>query len=80
MDWNIFTIWYGSIGWIIVDSFIFAFAEAVLLVLALRAYYALRRRDGAALRIDKANSRDHSSDAFLLRYLNTCSNLILKIL
>jgi hypothetical protein len=36
MDWNIFTIWYGSIGWIIVDSFIFAFAEAVLLVLALR--------------------------------------------
>jgi len=35
ITWNIFSIWYGTIGWIIVDSFVFAFGQIVLLLLAL---------------------------------------------
>lgn len=34
-NWTMFTIWYGAIGWIIVDSFVFALGQAVLLLLAL---------------------------------------------
>lgn len=36
MGWSAFSAWYGTIGWIIVDGFVFAFGQAVLLALALR--------------------------------------------
>ncbi|KAJ5082049.1 hypothetical protein N7532_011092 [Penicillium argentinense] len=36
MNWNTFTIWYGSIGWVKVNRFIFAIGQAILLALALR--------------------------------------------
>lgn len=36
MSWNLFIIWYGSIGWVIVGSFIFAIGQGMLLALALR--------------------------------------------
>lgn len=35
VNWNIFSVWYGAIGWVIVNSFVFALGQAVLLVLAL---------------------------------------------
>jgi hypothetical protein len=34
-DWNTFTMWYGIVGFIIVDSFVFGLGQAVLLLLAL---------------------------------------------
>jgi hypothetical protein len=34
-DWNTFTFWYGMVGFIIVDSLVFAVGQAVLLLLAL---------------------------------------------
>lgn len=34
-NWNTFTVWYGAVGFIIVNSFIFALGQAVLLLLAL---------------------------------------------
>jgi hypothetical protein len=34
-NWNTFTVWYGAVGFIIVDSFAFALGQAVLLLLAL---------------------------------------------
>jgi hypothetical protein len=34
-DWNTFTVWYGAVGFIIIDSFVFALGQAVLLLLAL---------------------------------------------
>jgi hypothetical protein len=34
-NWNTFTVWYGAVGFIIVDSFVFALGQAVLLLLAL---------------------------------------------
>lgn len=35
VNWNIISAWYGMIGWVIVNSFVFALGQAVLLVLAL---------------------------------------------
>jgi hypothetical protein len=35
LNWATFSIWYGAIGWIIIDSFVFALGQAVLLLLAL---------------------------------------------
>ncbi|KAJ5951188.1 uncharacterized protein N7479_009601 [Penicillium vulpinum] len=35
LNWTAFSVWYGAIGWIIIDSFIFALGQAVLLLLAL---------------------------------------------
>ncbi|GFF25739.1 hypothetical protein IFM46972_01525 [Aspergillus udagawae] len=34
-DWNTFTVWYGTVGFIIFDSFVFALGQTVLLLLAL---------------------------------------------
>ncbi|KAH2721896.1 hypothetical protein KXW77_009639 [Aspergillus fumigatus] len=34
-NWNTFTVWYGAVGFIIIDSFAFALGQAVLLLLAL---------------------------------------------
>ncbi|KAF4220312.1 hypothetical protein CNMCM8980_007811 [Aspergillus fumigatiaffinis] len=34
-NWSTFTVWYGAVGFIIVDSFVFALGQAVLLLLAL---------------------------------------------
>ena len=36
MGWGAFSAWYGTIGWIIIDSLGFAFGQAVLLALSLR--------------------------------------------
>jgi len=36
VNWNTFSNWYGSIGWVIVNSFIFAIGQVILLILALR--------------------------------------------
>lgn len=38
VNWNIFSVWYGTIGWVIVNSFVFALGQAVLLVLVLRRW------------------------------------------
>jgi hypothetical protein len=35
LNCNVFFGWYATIGWIIVDSFVFSLGQAVLLVLAL---------------------------------------------
>ncbi|KAJ6142728.1 hypothetical protein N7471_002181, partial [Penicillium samsonianum] len=35
-NWNTFSIWYGAIGWVIVDNFIFAVGQAALFVMAMR--------------------------------------------
>ncbi|OOQ83240.1 hypothetical protein PEBR_36119 [Penicillium brasilianum] len=34
-NWRSFSVWYGVIGWIIVDNFVFALGQAVLLALGL---------------------------------------------
>ncbi|KAJ5904642.1 uncharacterized protein N7473_001558 [Penicillium subrubescens] len=34
-SWRSFSVWYGVIGWIIVDNFVFALGQAVLLALGL---------------------------------------------
>ncbi|KAJ6016853.1 hypothetical protein N7451_000232 [Penicillium sp. IBT 35674x] len=36
LSWRSSFIWYGVIGWIIVDNFVFALGQAVLLALGLR--------------------------------------------
>lgn len=36
IGWSAFSAWYGTIGWIIIDNLVFAFGQAVLLMLALR--------------------------------------------
>ncbi|KAJ5890070.1 hypothetical protein N7504_010880 [Penicillium tannophilum] len=35
LNWNIFSAWYSAIGWIIVDNFVFALGQIVLLLWAL---------------------------------------------
>lgn len=35
LNWKIFSVWYGALGWIIIDNFVFALEQAVLLLLAL---------------------------------------------
>lgn len=44
MNWNTFTVWYGTIGWVIVNSFIFAIGQAILLILALRRQSSNKRQ------------------------------------
>ncbi|PYI12925.1 hypothetical protein BO99DRAFT_397778 [Aspergillus violaceofuscus CBS 115571] len=34
-SWRTFSVWYGVVGWIIVDNFVFALGQAVLLALGL---------------------------------------------
>jgi hypothetical protein len=34
LRWANFSAWYGAIGWIIIDSFVFALGQAVLFILA----------------------------------------------
>lgn len=35
LNWANLSVWYGAIGWIIVDSFVFSLGQAVLFLLAL---------------------------------------------
>lgn len=35
VSWRSFSVWYGFIGWIIVDNFVFAIGQAVLFALSL---------------------------------------------
>lgn len=46
--WNAgaFTVWYSSIGWIVVDNVIFAFGQALLFVLAWRRASESATRSG----------------------------------
>lgn len=44
-SWHGFTIWYGVIGWIIVDNFVFALGQGVLLALGL--HRSASSKDGA---------------------------------
>ena len=34
-SWHVFSLWYGIAGWNIIDSFVFAIGQALLLVLGL---------------------------------------------
>jgi hypothetical protein len=40
LNWVNLSIWYGAIGWIIIDSFVFALGQAVLLLLALHRSFS----------------------------------------
>ncbi|KAJ5098338.1 hypothetical protein N7532_005339 [Penicillium argentinense] len=62
VNMNVLIIWYASIGWVIVDSFVFAIGQTILLALALRRRSSddIPREGETEPLLGDASSRDYS--------------------